>query len=83
MKGIITISDTTDAIFKLDGKIHFHDQDTVRSSSISKILMDFPSAACICASRIKAVTERKIGKDDGYHNISRLILTDYIFQESY
>ena len=32
MKGIITISDTTDAIFKLGGKIHFHDQDAVRSS---------------------------------------------------
>ena len=32
MKGIITISDTTYAIFKLGGKIHFHDQDAVRSS---------------------------------------------------
>jgi hypothetical protein len=60
MKGIITISDTTtDAVFKLDGKIHFHDQDTVRSSSMSKILMDFPSAACICAGRIKAVIRKK------------------------
>ena len=64
MKGIITISDTTDAIFKLGGKIHFHDQDAVRSSQMSKKMMDFPSAACTCASRIKAVTERKIGKDD-------------------
>jgi len=59
MKGIITMSDTTDAIFKLDGKIHFHDQDTVRISSMSKMFMVFPSAACICAGRIKAVTRKK------------------------
>jgi hypothetical protein len=35
MKGIMTILDSTDAIFKLDGKIRFHYQDNVGSSSLS------------------------------------------------
>jgi hypothetical protein len=35
MKGIVTILDTTDAIFRLDGKIRFHYQDNFRSSSLS------------------------------------------------